>query len=67
MTTSGSSRLGHDSELDDPGRDPEGIGGPPRNPMGGGADQDSGRGAPPRGVTDEDGPIVPEPPAEDRR
>jgi hypothetical protein len=32
--------------LDDPGRDPKGIGGPPRNPMGAGPDQDSGRGRP---------------------
>ncbi|MCW2740882.1 MAG: hypothetical protein JWR45_1304 [Blastococcus sp.] len=46
MSETGSSRLGADSEMEDPGRDPEGIGGPPRNPLGGGPDQDSGRGAP---------------------
>lgn len=45
MSESGSSRLGADSELEDPGRDPAGIGGPPRNPLGG-ADQDTGTGAP---------------------
>jgi hypothetical protein len=43
MTESRSSDAG---ELDDPGRDPKGIGGPPRNPMGAGPDQDSGSGAP---------------------
>lgn len=45
MTASGSSRAGADEELEDPGRDPVGIGGPPRNPFGG-ADQDTGAGAP---------------------
>ena len=40
----GSTRSGEG--LDDPGRDPKGLGGPPRNPMGGGPDQDSGRGEP---------------------
>jgi hypothetical protein len=45
MTTSGSSSLGSNSELEDPGRDPAGIGGPPRNPFGG-ADQDTGAGEP---------------------
>jgi hypothetical protein len=34
-----------DDELDDPGRDPRGLN-PPRNLFGGGADQDSGQGAP---------------------
>jgi hypothetical protein len=42
---SGSSSLGSNSELDDPGRDPKGLN-PPRNPLGGGADQDSGQGKP---------------------
>ena len=32
-------------ELDDPGRDPRGLN-PPRNPFGGGPDQDRGQGAP---------------------
>ena len=45
MTESGSSALGSDSELDDPGRDPQGLN-PPRNPFGGGTTQDSGQGAP---------------------
>ena len=34
-----------DDEPDDPGRDPRGLN-PPRNLFGGGADQDSGQGAP---------------------
>ena len=42
---SGSSSPGSNSELDDPGRDPKGLN-PPRNPLGGGADQDSGQGRP---------------------
>ena len=42
---SGSSSAGSNSELDDPGRDPKGLN-PPRNPLGGGADQDSGQGKP---------------------
>jgi len=46
MSETGSSSLGSNSEIDDPGRDPKGIGGPPRNPFGGGPDQDSGRGEP---------------------
>jgi hypothetical protein len=45
MSETGSSRLGSDSETGDPGRDPKGLGGPPRNPLGG-ADQDTGRGEP---------------------
>ena len=36
-------RLGSNSELDDPGRDPKGLN-PPRNLFGGGTDQDSGQG-----------------------
>ena len=68
MSESGSSRLGSNSERDDPGRDPEGIGGPPRNPMGAGADQDSGRGAPPTPpTTDDNDAMVPLPPDDDRR
>ena len=42
-TGSGSSSLGADSEVDDPGRDPVGLD-PPRN-LFGGADQDTGQGA----------------------
>ena len=41
---SGSSSLGSDSEIDDPGRDPKGLN-PPRN-LFGGADQDTGSGEP---------------------
>ena len=68
MTASGSSSLGANDELEDPGRDPVGIGGPPRNPMGGGADQDSGRGAPPTPPeTDDDDAMVPLQPDDDRR
>ncbi|MGY1704964.1 hypothetical protein ACI79C_10340 [Geodermatophilus sp. SYSU D00697] len=43
--SSGSSSLGSGEELDDPGRDPKGLN-PPRNPLGAGPDQDSGRGEP---------------------
>jgi hypothetical protein len=45
MSETGSSSLGADSEIDDPGRDPKGLD-PPRNPLGSGPDQDSGRGEP---------------------
>ena len=45
MSETGSSAAGADEELDDPGRDPIGLD-PPRNPLGGGSDQDSGQGAP---------------------
>ena len=45
MSETGSSSLGANSELDDPGRDPKGLD-PPRNLFGGGADQDSGQGRP---------------------
>ncbi len=46
MSGTGSSSLGSNSEAEDPGREPRGLGGPPRNPLGGGPDQDSGRGEP---------------------
>ena len=45
MSETGSSAAGANEELDDPGRDPIGLD-PPRNPLGGGSDQDSGRGRP---------------------
>ena len=45
MSETGSSAAGANEELDDPGRDPKGLN-PPRNPLGGGPDQDSGRGEP---------------------
>ncbi|MGY1753661.1 hypothetical protein [Blastococcus sp. SYSU D01042] len=63
MGESGSSSLGANSEVDDPGRDPEGIGGPPRNPFGG-ADQDTGRGEP-RGTGNVGPGDKPEAPTED--
>lgn len=44
MSDGGSSSLGSNSELEDPGRDPKGLN-PPRNILGG-ADQDTGRGEP---------------------
>jgi hypothetical protein len=44
MSESGSSSLGANEEIDDPGRDPKGLN-PPRN-LFGGADQDTGRGEP---------------------
>jgi hypothetical protein len=44
MSDSGSSSVGAEGELDDPGRDPKGLD-PPRN-LFGGADQDTGRGEP---------------------
>jgi hypothetical protein len=46
MSGTGSSSLGSNSETEDPGREPRGLGGPPRNPLGDGPDQDSGRGEP---------------------
>jgi hypothetical protein len=45
-----------DGELEDPGRDPAGLG-VPRNPFGG-ADQDTGRGAPRGGEEDAAGDDV---------
>ena len=41
MSESGSSGVGANEEIDDPGRDPKGLD-PPRN-LFGGADQDTGR------------------------
>jgi hypothetical protein len=62
MSETGSSAVGSDDELDDPGREPRGLGGPPRNPLGGGPDQDSGQGRP-EGTPGLSGPSdVPEPP-----
>jgi hypothetical protein len=62
MSETGSSSLGKDSEIDDPGRDPKGIGGPPRNPLGGGPDQDSGRGEPKESPGTEGESMMPEAP-----
>jgi hypothetical protein len=66
MSDSGSSSLGAHSDIDDPGRDPEGLGGPPRNPFGGGPDQDSGRGEPAHPGT-EGRSTTPEAPTDDDR
>jgi hypothetical protein len=65
MSESGSSSLSSDEEIDDPGRDPKGMGGPPRNPFGGGSqsggDRESGPG------TERD-PLMPaEPEADDNQ
>jgi hypothetical protein len=65
MSDTGSSKLGSNSELDDPGRDPKGLGGPPRNPMGGGPDQDSGRGEPDAQPGTEGQSMMPESPTEE--
>ena len=65
MSETGSSSLGSDSEIEDPGREPRGLGGPPRNPLGDGPDQDSGRGEP-AGTPGLSGPSdVPESPSDD--
>ena len=51
-----------DGEMEDPGRDPRGIGGPPRNPLGAGPDQDSGRGEPKGSPGTEGESMMPESP-----
>lgn len=61
---SGSSSAGSNSELDDPGRDPKGLD-PPRNPLGGGADQDSGQGKPDDSPGTEGQSMMPESPTDD--
>jgi hypothetical protein len=65
MSETGSSKLGADSDVDDPGRDPKGLGGPTRNPLGGGPDQDSGRGEPDPQPGIEGQSMMPESPTED--
>ncbi len=65
MSDTGATSLGSDDELEDPGRDPKGIGGPPRNPFGGGPDQDSGRGEPEGSPSIEGQSMMPESPTED--
>ena len=65
MSSTGASNPGSNSELEDPGRDPKGIGGPPRNPMGGGPDQDSGRGEPTGSPGTEGQSMMPESPTDD--
>jgi len=65
MSESGSSSLGADSDIDDPGREPRGLGGPPRNPLGSGPDQDSGRGKPEGSPSTEGQSMMPESPSED--
>ena len=65
MSSTGSSSVGSNSELDDPGREPRGLGGPPRNPLGGGPDQDSGRGEPTGSPSTEGQSMMPESPTDD--
>jgi hypothetical protein len=65
MSEAGSSSPGADNEIDDPGREPRGLGGPPRNPLGDGPDQDSGRGAPKGSPGIEGQSMMPESPSED--
>ena len=65
MSESGSSSLGANSEVEDPGREPRGLGGPSRNPLGGGPDQDSGRGEPEGSPSTEGQSMMPESPSED--
>ena len=65
MSSTGSSSVGSNSELEDPGRDPKGIGGPSRNPMGGGPDQDSGKGDPTGSPGTEGQSMMPESPTDD--
>ncbi len=60
----GSSSLGSNGELDDPGRDPKGLN-PPRNPLGGGADQDSGQGRPDDSPATEGQSMMPDSPTDD--
>ncbi len=65
MTEStGSSGLGADDDLDDPGRDPVGLD-PPRNLLGAGPDQDSGRGEPTGSPSIEGQSMMPEAPTDD--
>jgi hypothetical protein len=68
MSESGSSSQttsdGANEEIDDPGRDPKGLT-PPRNPFGGGPDQDSGRGEPTGSPSTEGQSMMPEAPTED--
>ncbi len=70
MSDTGSSSLGADSELEDPGRDPKGLN-PPRNPLSGGVgttsggpDQDSGQGEPDASPGIEGQSMMPEAPTE---
>jgi hypothetical protein len=66
-----SSSLGSNDEIDDPGRDPEGLT-PPRNPLSGGLgttsggpDQDSGSGDPEGSPGTEGETMMPEAPTDD--
>ncbi len=71
MSETGSSSLGADGEVDDPGRDPKGLN-PPRNPLSGGLnstsggpDQDSGQGRPEGSPGTEGESMMPEAPTGD--
>jgi hypothetical protein len=65
MSDTGSTSLGSNSDIEDPGREPRGLGGPPRNPLGDGPDQDSGRGDPKGSPGTEGQSMMPESPTED--
>jgi hypothetical protein len=62
MSESGSSKLGADGEVDDPGRDPKGLGGPPRDLFSGGS-QPGGEAE--TGPGTERDPLMPAEPQED--
>ena len=64
MSESGSSSLGSNEEIDDPGRDPKGLN-PPRNLFGGTPDQDSGQGKPQETPGTEGESMMPEAPTEE--
>ena len=64
MSETGSSSLGANSDIDDPGREPRGLDGPPRNPLGAGPDQDSGSGEPKGSPGTEGQSMMPESPSE---
>jgi len=65
MSETGSSSVGSDDELTDPGREPRGLDGPPRNPLGDGPDQDSGTGEPKGSPGTEGESMMPEAPGEE--
>jgi hypothetical protein len=60
----GSSSTDSNEEIDDPGRDPEGLD-PPRNPLGTGGGLDSGRGKPADSPDIEGQSMMPDSPTDD--
>ena len=64
MSESGPSSTSSGGEIDDPGRDPQGLT-PPRNLFGGGTDQDSGQGKPEDTPGTEGESMMPEAPTEE--